>query len=80
LRTRRSAAGSPATQQMAIARLIGHSVTPVTWVMVAAELQRDWRLPTGEAMGQLFHQHHHNYGILIDSFNYTVANGAQKAS
>jgi hypothetical protein len=36
--------------------------------MVASELQRDWRLPTGQAMTQLFHEHNPNYSMLMDSF------------
>lgn len=72
-----SGADNHATQQMAVSRLARHGVTPVTWLMVAAELQRDWRLPTGQAMGEVFHKHLHNYGMLIDSFGYAVKVGAQ---
>lgn len=72
-----SGADSLATQQMAVSRLVRHGVTPVTWLMVAAELQRDWRLPTGQAMGQVFHQHLHNYGMLIDSFSHASKAGAE---
>jgi cell envelope opacity-associated protein A len=36
--------------------------------MVASELQRDWRLPTGKAMAQLFHDHNPNYSMLMDNF------------
>jgi nicotinamidase-related amidase len=76
------ASGAPdaVAQQMTIARLVDHGVTPVTWIMVATELQRDWRSPTGQALGQLFHEHSHSYGMLIDSFNYKATSGEQKAS
>lgn len=57
-----------ATQQIAVQRLVMHGVTPVTWLMVAAELQRDWRNPSAEGTGKLFHEHLLNYGMLIDSF------------
>lgn len=36
-------------QQVTIARLSRNGVIPVTLLMIAAELQRDWRLPTSEA-------------------------------
>lgn len=56
-----------ATQQMAVQRLVAHGVTPVTWLMVAAELQRDWRNDTAAATGRVFHEHLLNYGMLIDN-------------
>ena len=74
-----SGAHDSATQQMAVARMARAGVTPVTWLMAAAELQRDWRLPTGQAMGEVFHQHLLNYSMLIDSFTYAAQAGAQKS-
>lgn len=65
-----SGAHDYATQQMAVQRLAAHGVTAVTWLMVAAELQRDWRNPTAERTGAVFHEHLLNYGMLIDNFNY----------
>jgi nicotinamidase-related amidase len=64
------ASGAPdaATREMTIHRLVVHGITPVTWLMVASELQRDWRLPTGKAMAQLFHDHNPNYSMLMDNF------------
>lgn len=64
------ASGSPdaATREMTIQRMAAHGITPVTWLMIAAELQRDWRLPTGEAMAHLFHEHNPNYSMLMDNF------------
>ena len=40
--------------------------------MVASELQRDWRLPTGPAITQLFHQHNPNYSMLMDNWGRAV--------
>jgi nicotinamidase-related amidase len=57
------ASGSPdaAAREMTVARLVAHGVTPVNWINVASELRRDWRLLTGEALAQLFHEHNPNY-------------------
>ena len=57
-----------------------HGVTPINWTTVAAELQRDWRRPTGQDLGRAFHDHYHSYGLLMDSFEYKTANALQKAS
>jgi hypothetical protein len=46
----------------------------------AAELQRDWSLPTGQDLGRVFHDHYHCYGLLMDSFDSKTAKAAQKAS
>jgi nicotinamidase-related amidase len=64
------ASGSPdaATREVTVQRLVAQGITPVTWLTVAAELQRDWRLPTGEAMAELFHAHNPNYSMLMDNF------------
>jgi len=53
---------------------------PINWTTVAAELQRDWRLPTGKDLGHVFHDHYHNYGLLIDSFESAIAKVVKKAS
>ena len=47
---------------------------------VAAELQRDWRQPTGQALGRVFHDHYQSYGLLMDSFESAAANAVKKAS
>jgi hypothetical protein len=47
---------------------------------VAAELQRDWSLPTGEDLGRVFHDHYRSYGLLMDSFEDKTANVVWKAS
>ena len=57
-----------------------HGITPINWTTVAAEMQRDWRLPTGQEMGRVFHDHYHSYGLLMDSFESVSANVVKKAS
>jgi hypothetical protein len=37
-------------------------------------MQRDWRLPTEQEMGRVFHDHYHSYGLLMDSFESVTAN------
>jgi len=39
------------TRELAIARMKNHGVTPISWTTVAAELQREWSLPTGRTWG-----------------------------
>ena len=74
------ASGAPdaAAREMTVARLVAHGVTPVNWVMVASELQRDWRLPTGLALAQLFHEHNPNYSLLMDTFQAHTKQAAAK--
>ena len=67
-------------RENAIARTKEHGITPINWTTVAAELQRDWRLPTGQALGRVFHDHYHSYGLLMDSVESQTAHGVQKAS
>src|SRR6516165_11807385 len=55
-------------RENAVARMKDHGITPINWTTVAAELQRDWRLPTGKDLGRVFHDHYHNYGLAMDSF------------
>jgi nicotinamidase-related amidase len=52
-----SGAESVLEQQITIARLSSNGVVPVTWLMVAAELQHDWRLPTSQATADLLSSH-----------------------
>ena len=55
-------------QEVAVARMAQAGVKPITWVAVGAELQADWRNPTGEALGQIMGQHLPFYGNLYGSF------------
>jgi nicotinamidase-related amidase len=45
------------TRELAIARMKDHGITPINWTTVAAELQGDWSLPTGQDLGRVFHDH-----------------------
>src|SRR5712692_1382493 len=62
------------TRELAIARMKDHGITPISWTTVAAELQREWSLPTGQDLGRVFHDHYHSYGLLMDSFESVTAN------
>ena len=67
-------------RELAIARMKDHGITPINWTTVAVELQRDWRLPTGQDLGLVAREHYHSYGLLMDSFESKTANGLQEAS
>jgi nicotinamidase-related amidase len=67
-------------RENAVARMKDHGITPINWTTVAAELQRDWRLPTGKDLGRVFHDHYHNYGLVMDSFESATAQPLRKAS
>ena len=67
-------------RENAVAGMKDHGITPINWTTVAAELQRDWRLPTGQDLGRVFHDHYQSYGLLMDSFDSVAANGVRKAS
>jgi nicotinamidase-related amidase len=68
------------TRELAIARMKDHGITPISWTTVAAELQRDWSVPTGQDLGRVFHDHYHSYGLLMDSFESKTAKAVRKAS
>ena len=52
--------------EMAIHRMIQAGVTPITWGVFAAELQRDWaRTETIPGIGQMFIEHGGNIGANI---------------
>lgn len=55
-------------QEVAVARMVQAGVKPITWVAVGAELQADWRNPTGDALGAVMGEHLPFYGNLIGSF------------
>ena len=67
-------------RENAVARMRDHGITPINWTTVGAELQRNWTLPTGQALGRVFHDHYHSYGLLMDSFESETANVVKKAS
>jgi len=51
-------------QQAAMQRMTQAGVRVTTWVAVAAELQRDWRRPTGERFAAIMGEHLPFYGML----------------
>ena len=67
-------------RENAIARMKDHGITPINWTTVAAELQRNWSLPTGKDLGRVFHDHDHSYGLLVDSFASATAKPLRKGS
>ena len=67
-------------RENAVARMKDHGITPINWTTVAAELQRNWSLPTGKDLGRVFHDHYQSYGLLMDSFESVTANPLRKAS
>jgi nicotinamidase-related amidase len=64
----------------AVARMRDHGITPINWTTVAAELQRNWTLPSGQALGRVFHDHYQSYGLLMDSFESVTASVGKEAS
>lgn len=55
-------------QEVAIQRMVQAGVKPITWVAVAAELQSDWRSPTGQDLAAIMGEYLPFYGNLIGSF------------
>ena len=65
-------------RQNAVARMRDHGITPINWTTVAAELQRNWTLPTGQELGRVFHDHYQSYGLLMDRSESVTANMREK--
>ena len=40
-------------RENAVARMKDYGITPINWTTVAAELQRDWKQPTGKELGRV---------------------------
>lgn len=59
---------SPLVAQTAALRMVQAGVIPMTWVAVSAELQNDWRNPTGGELAELLRQHLPFYGNVMASF------------
>ena len=68
------------SRENAVARMKDHGITPISWTTVAAELQRNWTLLTGQATERVFHDHYQSYGLLTDSFESATANVGKKPS
>jgi hypothetical protein len=43
---------NPLVANVAVSRMVQGGVVPMTWLAVTAELQRDWRRPTGQALAK----------------------------
>ncbi|WP_321967833.1 isochorismatase family protein [Burkholderia cepacia] len=56
-------------QEVALARMVQAGAVPMTWVAVGAELQADWRNPTGQEFGAVMGEHLPYYGNLSVSFH-----------
>lgn len=63
--------------RMPLPELRDHGVTPINWTTVAAELQRNWTLPTGQGLGRVLHDHYPSYGLLMDSFESVTASAVE---
>jgi len=57
---------SPLMEQSAMMRMAQAGVKLISWFAVSAELQRDWALPTGASLLQLYSQNFADYSCLID--------------
>lgn len=55
-------------QEIAVARMVQAGIVPITWAAVGAELQGDWRDPTGQQLGAIMGEHLPFYGNLYGSF------------
>lgn len=53
---------------VAVARMVQAGVVPLTWLAVGAELQRDWRRPTGQALAKAMGSHLPFYSYANGSF------------
>jgi len=58
---------SPEAHEMAVRRMVQAGVTPVTWIAVAAEWQRDWaRQATAGPIGAVLVQHAGATGVALN--------------
>lgn len=65
---------SQIAQTTTVSRLSQAGAKVTSWMSVSAELQKDWRNPTGQALGGLYAEHLQAYGHLFSSLG-----AAQKA-
>lgn len=59
------------TQQAAIARMTQAGVKCVNTIAVAAELQKDWTLPTAPGMGDIFARRLPQFGYILTQIEHT---------
>lgn len=60
---------SDIAQQTTMMRLSQAGCKTTNWVSVAAELQKDWRNPTGQGLGEILGEHLTFYGHLISNLS-----------
>ncbi|MAO16378.1 isochorismatase family protein [Flagellimonas marinaquae] len=65
---------SEIAQTTTVSRLTQAGAKVTSWMSVSAELQKDWRNPTGQGLGALYADHLQAYGHLFSSLS-----AAQKA-
>jgi nicotinamidase-related amidase len=66
---------SPEAHEMAVRRMVQAGITPVTWIAVAAEWQRDWaRQATAGSVGAVLVQHAGGTGIALNWERQLLAN------
>lgn len=53
---------------VAVTRMVQAGVVPMTWLAVGAELQRDWRRPTGQPLAKAMASHLPFYSYATGSF------------
>lgn len=58
---------SEIAQTTTVSRLSQAGAKVTSWMSVSAELQKDWRNPTGQALGGLYAEHLQAYGHLFSS-------------
>jgi nicotinamidase-related amidase len=61
------------SQQAAIARMTQAGVKCINTIAIAAELQKDWSLPTAPGMGNIFAQRLPNFGYVFAGQEHTKA-------
>ncbi len=66
-------------QEIAVQRMAQAGIVPVTWVAVAAELQGDWRNPTGAELARTMGTHLPFYGSLQASYAVAASAALQHA-
>lgn len=66
---------SPEAHEMAVRRMVQAGITPITWIAVAAEWQRDWaRQATAAPIGAVLVQHAGGTGVALNWERQLLAN------
>ncbi|MEG4322645.1 MULTISPECIES: isochorismatase family protein [unclassified Microcoleus] len=59
-------------QNAAVARMTQAGVKCVNTIAIAAELQKDWTLPTAQGMGAIFAERLPNFGLVVAGLEHTA--------